>query len=155
MSANNVKNIPICLLILVMSFHTFLINGIIAKYNDSSIEIFSFDMEKGCMGFLNTQNEFLPVFSYAFFASFLGSAGYVLCLLFYSPLVTSNAYLIEPFFAQILGYLYGLDKLPGPLTALGAIFAVFGIAMIDRGSRKRIKQRCVTNTKNNLSDYFQ
>lgn len=61
-------------------------------------------MEYGCLGFLNPHNDLQIITAYAFFASFLGSAGYVLCLLFFSPLVTSNAFLVEPFFAQIIGY---------------------------------------------------
>jgi hypothetical protein len=32
MSAHNVKNIPICLLILIMNLHIFLINGGLAKF---------------------------------------------------------------------------------------------------------------------------
>ena len=99
MSAHNVKNLPICLLIFLMNLHTFFINSAIAKFNSPEIEIFSLDMETGCLGFLNVNNSALPLLAYALFASFFGSAGYVLCLLFFSPLVTSNAYLVEPFFA--------------------------------------------------------
>ena len=100
--------------------------------------IFSTDVDHGCMGFLNLADNNLTVLSmYALFASFFGSAGYVLCLLFYSPLVTSNAYLLEPFFAQSLGYFLGLDKLPGLMTLVGTIFAVFGIMHIDKGARAR------------------
>jgi len=100
MSARNVKNLPVCLLILLMNMHTFVINSCVAKYQNSEIEFFSFDVETGCFGFLNVFNQpLLPIACYALLASFFGSAGYVLCLLFYSPLVTSNAYLLEPFFA--------------------------------------------------------
>jgi hypothetical protein len=74
---------------------------------------------------------------YAIFASFFGSAGYTLSLLFYSPLVTCNAYLIEPFLAQLLGYHFRLDKLPGLLTAIGTVFAIYGIFYIEKGSRQR------------------
>ena len=104
-------------------------------------------METGCLGFLNLNNPALAIFSYAIFASFFGSAGYVLCLLFYSPLVTSNAYLVEPFFAQLLGYVFGLDKMPGFMTALGTLFAIFGIAFIDRGSKRRLKDATARSTK--------
>jgi hypothetical protein len=74
---------------------------------------------------------------YAIFCSFFGSAGYILVLLFYSALVTSNAYLIEPFFAQVLGYMLGLDLMPGMMTLVGTVFAVFGIMYIDKGARFR------------------
>ena len=106
-------------------------------------------METGCLGFLNMNNPALALFSYAIFASFFGSAGYVLCLLFFSPLVTSNAYLVEPFFAQLLGYMFGLDKMPGMLTALGTLFAIFGIAFIDRGSKRRLKDAAARSKDNN------
>ena len=92
----------------------------------------------GCLGFLNlADNPLLSLICYAIFASFFGSAGYVLCLLFYSPLVTSNAYLLEPFFAQMLGFGLGLDQLPGAMTGIGTLFAILGIAFIDSGSRDR------------------
>lgn len=70
-------------------------------------------------------------------ASFFGSAGYTLSLLFYSPLVTCNAYLIEPLLAQLLGYGFRLDKLPGQLTAVGTVFAIYGIFYIEKGNRER------------------
>jgi hypothetical protein len=97
----------------------------------------SFSPTNGCLGFLNPNQPLLPLLLYALFASFFGSAGYTLCLLFFSPLVTCNAYLVEPLLAQILGYGVGLDKLPGFLTAIGTVFAIYGIMYIDKGSRER------------------
>ena len=44
MSARNVKNLPVCLLILVMNMHTFVINGCVAKYQNPEIEFFSLDV---------------------------------------------------------------------------------------------------------------
>jgi drug/metabolite transporter (DMT)-like permease len=41
MSARNVKQIPICYLVLLMSSHTFLLNSFLAKVQDPTIEIFS------------------------------------------------------------------------------------------------------------------
>ena len=69
------------------------------------------------------------------FCAFFGQAGYIISLNFFSPLVTSNAYLLEPFFAQILGYMIGLDKLPGVISLLGTGCALVGIMYIDRGAR--------------------
>lgn len=74
---------------------------------------------------------------YGIFCSFFGSAGYVLTLLFFSPLVTSNAYLIEPFIAQTLGYFLGLDKMPGILTLVGTLSALAGIVFIAKGDKER------------------
>jgi drug/metabolite transporter (DMT)-like permease len=44
MSAKNVKSIPICLLLLIMNAHTWLINSMIAKSVDPQIKLFSIDM---------------------------------------------------------------------------------------------------------------
>jgi len=137
MSARNIKQIPICFLVLLMSTHTFFINSFIAKAQDPTIEIFSVSPTLGCFGFMNPNQPLAQLFLYWLLGSFFGSAGYTISLLFYSPLVTCNAYLIEPFIAQTLGYVLGLDALPGFMTAVGTIFAIFGIMYIDRGARER------------------
>ena len=139
LSAHNVKKMPICSLLLMMSVHTWIINSLIAKSVDSQIRIFSFDMEYGCLGFLNPGNDPLLISSYALLSSFFGSAGYVLCLLFYTPLVTSNAFLVEPFFAQVWGFMLGLDQMPGVTTLFATISAIVGIYYIERGSRERLE----------------
>jgi hypothetical protein len=73
----------------------------------------------------------VPLILYWILGSVLGSAGYTISLLFYSPVVTCNAYLIEPLIAQTFGYIVGLDGLPGILTAIGTVFAIYGIMNID------------------------
>jgi len=101
LSARNVKNIPICFLILIMNVHTFMFNSMIAKVQSpDNVEIFSFNVEHGCLGFMNLVDQpIVPILLYAIFASFFGSAGYTLSLLFFSPLVSSSAYLVEPLVA--------------------------------------------------------
>ena len=84
---------------------------------------------------------------YGLFCSFFGSAGYVLTLLFFSPLVTSNAYLIEPFIAQVLGYSLNLDKMPGIITLLGTICALAGILFIAKGDKERNEANNLLNEK--------
>jgi len=74
-------------------------------------------------------------------ASFFGNAGYTLSLLFYSPLVVSNASLVEPLLAETLGFVLGLDALPGLLTLIGTVFAIYGIVQIERGSRERLENQ--------------
>jgi len=138
LSARNVKTVPICALLLTMAVHTWLINSLIARSVDPQIRIFSFDMTYGCLGFLNPGNDPRLIASYAILASFFGSAGYVLCLLFFSPLVTANAFLAEPLFAQLWGYFLGLDGMPGVLTIIATLFAIGGIYYIEKGSRERL-----------------
>ena len=71
----------------------------IAKLLDSRVHIFSTDPEFGVFGFMNSENW---VFSYFVFGLISG-VGYTACsvlsLFFFSPLVVSNAFLMEPFFA--------------------------------------------------------
>lgn len=142
LSARNVKTIPICFLIWIMNLHTWFINSCIAKIDSpQTVEIFSFNVEHGCLGFLDWRNQGTKaILLYAVFGSFFGSAGYTLTLLFFSPLVSSSAYLVEPLVAQAMGYYCGLDLMPGWPTIIGAVLAIFGILFIDRGSRERIKK---------------
>ena len=154
MTARNVKTLPVCLLILIMSVHTWAINSLFAIYENPDITLFSLNTQTGCLGFLNLRdNALLPLLSYAVFSSLFGSAGYVLCLLFHSPLVTSNAFFLEPFFAQLLGFSLGLDKLPGIMTLIGTICAVAGLAFTDSGSRARHRsQQGVTCSEKEKQD---
>ena len=101
------------------------------------MSILSTDPVNGCLGFLNKETLFVAFVPYGILASFCGSAGYVLCLLFYSPVVTSNSYLIEPFIAQALGYAWGIDAMPGLLTLLGTILAIAGIMFLQKGNNER------------------
>jgi hypothetical protein len=90
---------PIISLVLFQNVHLFFINSFLAKYSNPSIEIFSLDMTTGCLGFFDPRIAFTAFVPFGIGCSIMGSAGYVVCLLFYSPLVVSNAYLIEPFIA--------------------------------------------------------
>ena len=109
MNAENINTMPICSLVLFQNLHLFMINSALARYSNPKIEIFSFDMETGCMGFFDPRIAFIAFVPFGIFCSIMGSAGYVISLLFYSPLVVSNCYLVEPFIAQILGYVLGID----------------------------------------------
>ena len=137
MSAKNVKALPICLLLFMMNLHSFFLCSLMAKFSDSSVEIFSIDPVNGCFGFLNRDNLFIALIPYGILASFCGSAGYVLCLLWYSPVVTSNSYLIEPFIAQALGFWFGIDAMPGLLTLVGTLLAIAGIMFLQMGNNER------------------
>ena len=93
---------------------------------------------------------FMALVPYGILASFFGSAGYVFCLLFYSPVVTSNSYLIEPFIAQALGFAFGVDKIPGPMTLLGTLLAIAGIMYLQKGNNEH-----QANKLDEEADYFQ
>ena len=100
MNAKNVKSLPICFLLLIMNIHNFILCSALAiAVSQGEIKFFSLDPVNGCFGFLNQETALMAFVPYGIFCAFLGSAGYVICLLFYSPVVTSNAYLLEPFIA--------------------------------------------------------
>lgn len=141
MNAKNVKDMPICMLLFIMNVHNFFLCSALAMLTSDKIEIFSLDVENGCLGFLNPQVMFVALVPYGILAAFFGSAGYVLCLLFYSPVVTSNSYLIEPFIAQALGFMFGVDKIPGFMTLLGTLFAIAGIWYLQKGNNEKQAQK--------------
>ena len=110
LSGKNVNQFPMCMLLFFMSFHNFILCAIMAKASDyENVKVLSTDPVYGCFGFLNSETAFVALVPFGLLAAFCGSAGYVLCLLWYSPVVTSNSYLIEPFIAQALGCAIGID----------------------------------------------
>lgn len=59
---------------------------------------------------------------------------------FYSPMTCLNAYLLEPFFAQILGLVFGIDKVPGAVTIVGVIAVTIGSLMVNKGSATMLRE---------------
>ena len=137
----NVKQFPICLLIFYLNFVSFILSGVIAKIMTPGVEFFSTDPNYGLFGFLSPDLALFMFGPYGILCCFFGSAGYVICLLFYSPVVTANSYLLEPFIAQALGYFLGLDSIPGLLTFLGTLLTVVGIFALQKGAKDRKKNQ--------------
>jgi drug/metabolite transporter (DMT)-like permease len=111
------------------------------------VEDAQFDLspKKGLFGWLDGQQAFTAIFWYGFFATFWGSIGYVLAMQFYSPLIVMNAYLMEPLIAQVLGYIFGIDLMPGMVTILGVILIFGGTLLVNKGTKIMIKE----NKRNN------
>ena len=61
--------------------------------------------------------------------------------MFVSPLVVGNALLLEPFLAQIWGFLLGLDHIPGVLTWVGTSIAALGLYFFSKGAMQREKAK--------------
>ena len=142
-NAKNVNSLPIMSLVLFQNIHLWVINSTLAKILSPSgitIEYFSTDMNIGCLGFFDPRIALIAFIPFGILCSVMGSAGYTISLLFYSPLVVSNAFLIEPLVAQLLGFYFGFDDFPGIMTFIGAIFTITGLIFIDRASRKTCKQ---------------
>ena len=92
----------------------------------------------GLFGWLCADLAFTSIFWMGFFATFCGSIGYLLSMQFYSPMACMNAYLLEPFFAQILGCAFGVDKRPGFLTIAGVIAIAVATVMVNKGTNTMI-----------------
>ena len=138
MNGKNVKSLPILQLLFFMNICNFIMCSLLAVLiTKGEAKFFSTDPVHGCFGFLNPQVALIAFVPYGILSSFFGSAGYVLCLLFYSPAVTSNAFLLEPFVSEALGYYMGLDKLPGLMTLFGTILIIAGIMYLQQGNNLR------------------
>jgi drug/metabolite transporter (DMT)-like permease len=106
-------------------------------YEDAQMDM---NPEKGLFGWLDGRHLFTCVFWYGFFATFFGSVGYILAMQFYSPLICMNAYLLEPFFAQILGCIFGVDLIPSAFTVLGTLTIFGATIMVQKGTQEMVSE---------------
>ena len=134
LNAKNVNSMPIVSLLFFQNFHLFFINSLLAKYTNPNIEIFSFDMNTGCLGFFDPRIAFFAFVPFGLFASVLGNAGYTISLMYFVPQVVTNSMLAEPFVAQLLGYVLNIDFFPGALTIFGTIFTAIGVYLINKAN---------------------
>ena len=148
MNAKNVSTLPIFSLIFFMNIHMFILNALIAKAFESEIKVFSFDPVLGCLGFFDKSIAFIAFIPFGFLSTIFGSAGYVVSLMFFSPVVVANVFLLEPLFAQLLGYFLKIDKIPGYMTFTGLAIALSGVILIDFTSRKKEKARLANEKEN-------
>ena len=98
------------------------------------IEDATIDMnpKTGLFGWINKKHFFLNIVLYGGLNTFLGNVGYLLSMHFFSPIVVMNALLIEPFFAQTIGYLVGLDEFPSIFTIGGVCCVTFALFIYNR-----------------------
>jgi len=88
MNAKNLNVLPLFSLIFFQYFHLFWMNAVFAKLLASThhpIQIFSMSIEHGCFGFLNPSIFTLSFIYFGIFGAVLGMAGYIICLVFFSP----------------------------------------------------------------------
>lgn len=97
--------------------------------------------QHGLFGWLSADIAFTSIFFFGFFATFFGSVGYLLSMQFYSPMTCLNAYLLEPFFAQILGLLFGIDKFPGAVTIIGVVAVTVATVMVNKGTAAMLNEK--------------
>lgn len=102
---------------------------------DATIDI------RGLFFWLDSKMCFQSIFLYGFFATFFGSVGYLLSLQFYSPLVVMNSYMLEPVFAQIFGCMFGIDKIPSPITVFALIIVLVATFFLNRAMNIMIQEK--------------
>jgi hypothetical protein len=136
-SGKTLKSLPPLTLLLMMSFYLWIFAAISSRIVDERVQLFSTDPQFGVFGFMDSETWVYSYFGFGLFAGLGYSACSVLALLFFSPLVVSNAFLFEPLVAQLEGYLLGLDRMPGVITLACSGLAVSGLVFFFRGSKAR------------------
>lgn len=101
---------------------------------DATIDI------RGLFFWLDSKMCFQTIFIYGFFSTFFGSVGYLLSLQFYSPLVVMNSYMLEPVFAQIFGCMFGIDKIPSPITVFALLIVLVATFFLNRAMNIMINE---------------
>jgi drug/metabolite transporter (DMT)-like permease len=76
-----------------------------------------------------------------FFTGAILYATWGIAMNYFTPLVISSAYLLEPFISQSLGCFLNIDKIPGIFTFLGATISLGGIFMITKGGIENEKEK--------------
>ena len=104
------------------------------------------------MGFLDPEIALIAFIPFGIFSSVMGSAGYVMSLIFYSPAVVTNSYLLEPFIAQMMGYYFKIDEKPGALTIFGTILTLYGVYKIDETAKTK---KAIRKIRPDMSDFSQ
>ena len=94
-----VKTVPIFFLLFAQSALGFFYLTIFfyATGVDPEYEFASVDKDHGAFGFLNEENVLVAMLCFGPSAGFWGSAGIVVSMLFFSPVITSACFLLVPF----------------------------------------------------------
>ena len=124
-----VKTVPIFMLLLCQTMLGYLYLAIFMAVSgvDPDYSFFSNDKFHGAFGFFHPDEAFVALVYYGPAAGFWGNAGYVISLLFFSPVIVSATMLLEPFVGQMIGYWMGIDLLPGWATWVGTTLVFVGI----------------------------
>jgi hypothetical protein len=80
-----------------------MITSSLAKVNSfidgKPVEFWSMNANNGSFGFLNPECAYTAFVPFGLFSTVCGNAGYIVCLVFFSPIVVSSSFLMEPLFA--------------------------------------------------------
>lgn len=130
-----VKVYPIFMLLVFQGILGFIYTGILLESSEEEYSMFSNDAEWGGFGFFNKDKFFDTFFVFGMSAGFWGSAGYIISLLFFSPVIVSASFLTEPFLGQLFGYWMNIDAFPGLMTWSGTVLVCLGILSIQRAEQ--------------------
>lgn len=133
-----VKAFPIFTLLLIQAFLGYVyITFILAIAFSDEFTFFSMDRERGGFGLLDPEEVFAAFICFGSTSGFFGSSGYVICLLFFSPVIVSASFLFEPFLGQLIGYWMEIDHFPGWSTWVGTLCVLIGVLAIQKADRQR------------------
>ena len=68
-------------------------------------------------------------------------AGYTLALNYFQPHIVGNAFVLEPFLGQFLGWITHQDQIPGILTFIGGLIIIPAILVVAKGSNQLAKNK--------------
>lgn len=89
--------------------------------------------DTGVLGFFSSPQCLYIILVIGFFTGASQYASLAIAQKYFTPLVISSAYLMEPIIAQTLGCMFEIDKIPGWLTVLGGLVTLAGILAITIG----------------------
>ena len=141
-----VKELPIFSLLLAQALLGYLyLNILMSVIYAGDFKFFSLDREWGGFGFAHEDEAFVAFACYGTSAGFFGNAGYVICLIFFSPVIVSASFLAEPFLGQMIGFAMNIDRFPGWLTWVGTALVLFGVLGIQKADRERKNAQAAKN----------
>lgn len=129
---------PLLAIAIVMTFSQFLLQTFGCLFV-GNFEL-GFDPEIGTFGYFNGEYAFYVIFG----IGLIGGALYYCCvamaLKYFSALVLCSSLLFQPFVAQAIGCIMGIDQLPGACTYIGTVVTLFGFYFVSKGGEELKKK---------------
>jgi hypothetical protein len=92
-----------------------------------------FDPEHGTFGYFTSEHSFYVIFGVGFVGGALYYCSVAMTLKYFSALVLCTSLLFQPFIAQAIGCLMGIDRLPGICTYVGTLITLVGFFFVSKG----------------------
>eukprot|EP00356_Strombidium_inclinatum_P009406 CAMPEP_0170501146 /NCGR_PEP_ID=MMETSP0208-20121228/37397_1 /TAXON_ID=197538 /ORGANISM="Strombidium inclinatum, Strain S3" /LENGTH=257 /DNA_ID=CAMNT_0010779541 /DNA_START=864 /DNA_END=1637 /DNA_ORIENTATION=+ len=136
------------ILLNVMTMLIFMTMAILVE--DATMDL---NPKHGVFGWLESSHAFTTIFLYGFFATFLGTVGYLLSMQFFPADVCMKAFVLEPVLAQVWGCMSGIDLVPNFLTILG-VLAKVGEGFMSTEKRKSLVESTIEK-ESEMSDHLK